>query len=149
MKISADPESELVTYSLGSCLGIAIYDPVVRVGGMVHCMLPLGNVDNGKAKTKPFMFVDIGLVMFLRQLFELGVTKSSAVVKVCGGATVLDNMNLFRIGERNYIIFRKLMWKNGMMIAAEDVGGKVTRTMRMEIATGRVFVRTASRTSEL
>lgn len=141
--VSDDPDVELVTYSLGSCVGVAVYDPAVRVGGMIHCMLPLSKVDEDKAKTKPYMFVDTGMSLFLTKLFEAGVTRSNAVVKVAGGASVLDKNGLFRIGERNYTVLRKILWKNGMLIKAEDVGGESSRTIRLEIGSGRFTMRSS------
>ncbi len=146
MAISDNPEDELVTYSLGSCLGITVYDPELRIGGMMHCMLPLSKVDPEKAALKPWMFVDTGLVLLLRQLFGMGVKKSRAIVKVAGGASVLDNQGLFRIGERNYTVFRKILWKNGLMIAGEDVGGEITRTVRLRIDTGEFSIKSSGRT---
>lgn len=149
MQISSDPDVTLVTYSLGSCLGITVYDPTVKVGGMIHCMLPVAKVDEQKAKERPCMFVETGFALMLTQLFELGVRKCSAVVKVAGGSRLLDKNDLFRIGERNYAIFRKILWKNGMMIKAEDVGGAETRTVRLEIGTGRVSVKSGGQEVDL
>jgi chemotaxis protein CheD len=141
MVVSNHPEDLLVTYSLGSCVGVVLYDPAVRVGGMVHCMLPLSRIDEEKAERKPSMFVDTGLVRLLQTLFDMGLRKSSAKVTVAGGSRVLDDRNLFRIGERNYAIVRKVLWKNGMMINAEDVGGNVSRTLRCDMSTGRVWIK--------
>lgn len=149
MEVSANPEDTLVTYSLGSCLGIVVYDPIVRVGGMMHCMLPLSSVDAQKAKDKPSMFVDTGMTVLLTRLFEMGVTKKNAVVKVAGGSCVLDKQGLFRIGERNYTIFRKIMWKNGLMIKSEHVGGEVTRTIRLNIGTGLLTIKIDGQEYEL
>jgi chemotaxis protein CheD len=149
MVVSTNPDDILVTYSLGSCLGITVWDPTIQVGGMIHCMLPLSKVDEQKAKEKPCMFVDTGVTLMLTKLFELGVRKSSAIVKVAGGSRLLDKNDLFRIGERNYTMFRKILWKNGMMIAAEDVGGAETRTVRLDIGTGRVTVKSNGREVEL
>ena len=148
-KISRNPADTLITYSLGSCLGITVYDPVAQLGGMMHCMLPIAGADREKAKANPFMFVDTGMTTFLQELFDLGVTRKNAVIKVCGGARVLDTKDLFRIGERNFIIFRKIMWKNGLMIAAQDVGGSGARTMLFEIASGKVTVKNGTKFSEL
>ncbi len=148
-KVSNRTEDVLVTHSLGSCVGVMVYDPVVHVGGMVHCMLPLSSVDPNKAQEKPFMFVDTGMVRFLTQLFDLGLVRSRAVVKVAGCSRILDNSNLFRIGERNYTVLRKLLWKNGLMIKSESVGGSVSRTVRLEIATGRCLLRSGGVESEL
>lgn len=145
--ISDNPDDVLITYSLGSCIGVGIYDPVVGVGGLIHCMLP--RIDKTKARDKPYMYVDAGMMVLLEKLFEMGVRKSRAIVKVAGGARVLDTKNLFRIGERNYTIFRKIMWKNGMIIKAEDVGGDATRTVRLEMSTGNFYVKSGGQDKEL
>ncbi len=149
MAISSNPADTLVTYSLGSCLGIVMYDPVVKVGGMMHCMLPLSSIDPEKAKERVGMFVDTGMVTFMTKLFELGVQKRNVQVKVAGGSCVLDRQGLFRIGERNYTVFRKILWKNGLMITAEQVGGEVSRTIRLDIGTGRFSIKTAGEEIEL
>ncbi len=149
MAISDNPEDVIVTYSLGSCIGVTVYDPVLRIGGMIHCMLPLSKVDEEKAKTTPCMFVDTGIPLLLTELFKMGVQKSRAIIKVAGGANVLDTQDLFKIGERNYTILRKILWKNNMLIAAEHVGGNVSRTIKLEIATGRFWLRIAGVEKEL
>ena len=138
---SSDPDDVIVTYSLGSCIGVGIYDPVAKVGGMIHCMLPVSSVDSEKARQKPYMFVDSGMTLFLAKLFGMGVTRANAAVKVAGAAKVLDKSDLFRIGERNYTIFRKILWKNGMMIKAEHVGGEISRTVYLEMSTGKFTIR--------
>lgn len=136
MKISSDPEDTLVTYSLGSCLGITIYDPVLRLGGMIHCMLPLSKVDPQKAAARPFMFVDTGVQQMLGELYELGLRKSRAVIHVAGGAQVLDTTGVFRIGERNFTVLRKILWNNGLLMESQTVGGHHSRTIRLNIGTG-------------
>lgn len=148
-RVSKREDDVLVTYSLGSCVGVMVYDPEIRLGGMIHCMLPLSSVDPRKAEEKPFMFVDTGMMKFLKKLFDMGLSRSRAVVKVAGCSKILDNSNLFRIGERNYTVLRKLLWKNGLMIKAENVGGSVSRTVRLEIATGRCILRSGGIESEL
>ncbi len=148
-KVSRDPDSVLVTYSLGSCVGVAVYDPEVRVGGLIHCMLPLSSVDKAKAEQRPFMFVDTGMTRFLKDLFDLGLTRARAIVKVAGCSRILDKNSLFRIGERNHAVLRKILWKNGLMIKAEDVGGEVSRTVRLEIGAGRCTVRSGGEEKEL
>jgi chemotaxis protein CheD len=149
MAVSDHADDVLVTYSLGSCLGVAIYDPVLKVGGMIHCMLPLSKVDPDKAAERPAMFVDTGLPRLLTDLFQRGMQRSRAVIKVAGAANVLDHQDLFKIGERNYTVLRKILWKNSMLIAGEDVGGHVSRTVRLEIATGRFVVRSGGKEVEL
>ncbi|NCD33577.1 MAG: chemotaxis protein CheD [Spartobacteria bacterium] len=142
MQISANPEDRLITYSLGSCIGVTVYDPVACVGGLIHCMLPLSSVDRNKAELKPAMFVDTGIPMLLREIFALGARKNSLIIKVAGGSQVLDKQGMFRIGERNYTVFRKVLWKNGLLTAAEDVGGDISRTMSLSMKTGDVVLKT-------
>lgn len=149
MVTSDNKDDVLVTYSLGSCLGISIYDPVACVGGLMHCMLPLAKVDPVKAKDKPYMFVDSGMSTMLNRLFKMGLTRKNAIIKVAGGARVIDKSDMFKIGERNFTIFRKILWKNGMMLKAHDVGGGETRTVRLIMATGEFLVKTSSGESSL
>jgi chemotaxis protein CheD len=148
-RVSTSPDDVLVTYSLGSCLGVAIYDPQVKVGGMIHCMLPLSNADPHKAELRPFMFVDKGMMELLSQLFQRGLSRDRAIVKVAGCARILDNSNLFRIGERNYTVLRKILWKNGLMIKGEAIGGSSSRTLRLDMGTGCCTVRSAGKETEL
>ena len=141
MKISGNPGDILVTYSLGSCVGLAVYDPVVRIGGMIHCMLPLSKVDKEKAKQRPFMFVDTGMQQMLDQLFSSGVRKSRLKIAVAGGAHILNDDSIFKIGERNFTVLRKILWKNSMLMNVQDVGGNVSRTIRLHIGSGKFTVK--------
>lgn len=141
LKISKQPGDILVTYSLGSCVGVAVYDPAVRIGGMIHCMLPLSKVDKDKARERPAMFVDSGMQLMLNQLFESGVRKSRLKIAVAGGAHILNDDNLFKIGERNFTVLRKILWKNSMLMNVQEVGGDISRTIRLHIGSGRFTVK--------
>jgi len=90
MRVSNDPEASVITYSLGSCLGIAIYDPVVRVGGMLHAMLPEAGRGVENVRKSPCMFVDSGVPMLFRSAYELGADKRRIIVKAAGGGELLD-----------------------------------------------------------
>lgn len=124
MRVSANPEDSLITYALGSCLGIAIYDPVARVGGLLHIMLPLATVDPAKAAQNPYMFVDTGVPRLFMECYKAGARKERLTVKVAGGASNSDREDCFQIGKRNFTIFRKLLWKNGVLLKAYDVEEK-------------------------
>jgi len=143
MKVSAREEGVLVTYALGSCLGITAYDPVVRVGGMLHVMLPRAAAHPEKALQNPFMFVDAGVPLLFRACYGAGARKERLVVKVAGGATTRENdeEDPFRIGKSNYRMLRRLFWKNGVLIQAQDVGGRASRTMSLALATGEVTLK--------
>jgi chemotaxis protein CheD len=149
MAVSENPEDTLVTYSLGSCIGVCMYDPENGVAGMIHCMLPLSRIDKHKAEQKPAMFVDTGIPLLLESLFARGCRKKDIIVKVAGAARVLDNKGLFKIGERNYTVFRRILWKNAMMITAEDIGGQASRTLRLQVGSGRLIVKSSGREQEL
>jgi chemotaxis protein CheD len=142
-----DGGDQLITYSLGSCIGVTIWDPVAKVGGMLHYMLPESQVSPEKAKSNPAMFCDTGIPRMFRAAYELGAIKKRMVVKVAGGSQLLDDNGTFNIGKRNYLALRKIFWKNGVMIDAEDVGGSVSRTVKLNLTTGVVSVKT--RTGEV
>lgn len=141
MAVSNRPDDVLITYSLGSCIGVAVYDPTVRVGGILHYMLPESSIDPEKARKNPAMFGDTGIPLLFKECYKLGATKTNMIVKVAGGGQILDENGIFNIGKRNYMILKKLFWRNNVRVAAEDVGGSINRTMRLEIGTGRVFLK--------
>lgn len=149
MKVSSNPDDVLVTYSLGSCVGVAIYDPLQKIGGLIHCMLPLSKVDPEKAREVPYMFVDTGLPLMMQTLLNMGADKKRLVAKVAGGAVLLDDNGMFRIGERNHIVVRKLLWKNNILISSEDVGGTLARTMYLHINDGKIIIKSAGKEYEL
>ena len=141
LQTSNDPDTILVTYALGSCIAVILYDPVKHVGGMIHYMLPSSRTSPDKAKSKPAMFADTGIPMLFGKMYEMGSTKEDIIVKVAGGGALYDDKGMFNIGKRNYTILRKIFWKNNIIISAEDVGGRKSRTAKLRIATGEVTVR--------
>ncbi len=149
MAVSSDPDDVLVTYALGSCLGVSVYDHRAKVGGLIHCMLPLSSVDPEKALAKPCMFTDTGVLALLDAVFARGAMRSSLSVKAIGAASLLDDKGVFKIGERNYTVFRKVLWKNNILINAEDVGGAISRTVYLRIATGQTLIRSGKGEREL
>ncbi len=143
MKVSNEPEATLITYALGSCIGVTLYDPVVKVGGMLHFMLPDSQIDPEKGEKKPWMFANTGIPQLFQEAYKLGADKRRLSVKVIGGAQVMDDSGFFNIGKRNYMTLRKMFWTNNVLIRAEDVGGSVNRTVRLEVSTGRLWVKTS------
>jgi len=141
MKVSNDPEDVLVTYSLSSCIGLAIYDPVAKVGGLLHYMLPESSLDGSKARKNPYMFGDTGIPLLFKEAYNLGAKKNRLKVIVVGGAQILDQKGFFNIGKRNHTLLRKMFWKNNVMIDYEEVGGTVNRTIRLEIESGQAWLK--------
>ncbi|HEY1174269.1 MAG TPA: chemotaxis protein CheD [Verrucomicrobiae bacterium] len=138
----------LSTYSLGSCIGIAIYDPVVRVGGLLHAMLPDSTIDSVKAANQPAMFIDTGIPALFRAAYDLKAEKYRLKIYVAGGAQIMDNSGFFNIGRRNYEAMSAIFAKHGLKPQAEEVGGLVNRTMYLHIATGEVTLKTSGQIKE-
>jgi len=141
LQVSNDPRVTLVTYSLGSCIGVSIWDPKTQVGGMLHYMLPESSISPDKAKVNPAMFADTGIPRLFRATYELGAVKKNLIVKIAGGSQLLDDNGTFNIGKRNYVMLRKIFWKNGVLIEREDVGGSISRTLRLFVESGRVTIK--------
>ena len=149
LSVSSSPQDVLITYALGSCIGVAVYDPKVHVGGLLHYMLPLSKTSPDKAKAKPAMFADTGIPLLLKKVFAAGATKKDLIVKVAGGSKLLDNNNVFNIGEKNFLVLRKIFWKNNILMKAHHVGGSLSRTMRLDLSSGVVTVKAAGKEFEL
>jgi chemotaxis protein CheD len=143
MVVSKDPDSVLITYSLGSCIGIAIYDPIVRVGGLLHFMLPESSLDGDKAKRNPSMFADTGIPYLFKSTYDLGAQKKRMRVVVVGGSQILDQQGFFNIGKRNHMAVRKIFWKNQVMIDHEDIGGNGNRTIKLDVANGNIWMKSS------
>lgn len=133
----------LVTYALGSCLGITLYDPVAGVGGMLHAMLPTSSLDPRRAAQTPGLFVDTGVPALFRACYGAGAVKQRIVVRVAGGGrAAVDGEDQFQIGKRNILTLRKLLWKNAVLVQAEDVGGEnLSRSLALHVATGTLRLR--------
>jgi len=149
VKVSNDPECVIVTYALGSCIAVMLHDPARRIGGMIHYMLPLSDTSPDKAKLKPAMFADTGIPLLFEEMYKHGCDKRDLVVKVAGGGALYDDKGMFNIGQRNYTVLRKLFWKNGVIIKAEDVGGAKSRTARLWVGTGKVTISSQGEEAEL
>ncbi len=132
---------EIVTYALGSCLGLMVYDPVAHVGGLLHAMLPLAKINPEKAETNPYMFVDTGVPCLFKEVYKLGGQKERMIVKAAGCGSPLGKNEMFKIGERNHTILKKLLWKNGVLLKAEEIGGSISRTVYLDISTGRITIK--------
>ena len=136
MLASNDTAANLVTYSLGSCVGVAIYDPSAKVGGLLHAMLPSSTINAKRAQACPYMFVDSGLPAIFHAVYALGGLKHRLIVKLVGGAEFLDDKNIFQIGQRNVEAALALLARNGVALAARETGGHESRTVRLDLSNG-------------
>lgn len=137
----ASGEDRIVTFALGSCVGVTFYDPILRLGALLHVLLPESMEQPEKAV---FRFADTGVRETMRQLKPLGFAKERAVVKIAGGARMFEDFSQFGgIGERNVASVRAALAREGLRISKEDVGGKTARTMTLFLKNGDVTVHSA------
>jgi chemotaxis protein CheD len=142
-------EDVLVTYSLGSCIGVALYDPIARLAGLLHYQLPSSSLDPQRARDNPLMFADTGMQRLLGEMEARGAQRRRMKVKLAGAAQMLNDANLFNIGKRNHTAIRKLLWQYGMFIEAEEIGGAIPRTLYLRASDGNVTIRSQQQTREL
>jgi len=145
MKVTNNIKATLVTYSLGSCIGISIYDSVARVGGLLHYMLPESNLDLEKAKKNPYMFADTGIPALFKAAYKLGAKKQRLKVIIIGGSQILDQKEFFNIGKRNETAARKIFYKNNVIISDKDVGGVVNRTVKLAVNNGDTWIKVSGK----
>ncbi len=145
-RVSDDPRYTLATYSLGSCIAVALYDPVACVGGLLHFQLPSSVSDPERAKDNPYLFADTGLQCLLARMGMLGASQKRLKVRIAGGASMLNDAGMFDIGRRNHQSIRKILWQYGMFLEKEDCGGSQPRSVYLNVANGGVSIKTTGET---
>lgn len=130
----------LVTYALGSCIGICLYDPLLKIGALIHIMLPL-NMEAGRKNT--MKYADTGIRATLQEMESKGAKRARITAKIAGGAKMFEvsGGSLGNIGQRNIESVRLNLKKEGIRLLAEDVGGAVARTLLFDVNTGQACVR--------
>ena len=129
-------KGELITFALGSCIGICLYDPNIKLAALIHIMLPI-NMEAGRKNT--MKYADTGIRETLAQLTAKGARKERLVAKIAGGAKMFEmagSTNLGNIGQRNIESVRMNLRKEGIRILSENVGGSVARTLSFFPETG-------------
>ncbi len=143
IKISRDPGEVLVAYGLGSCVGVGLYDPVTRVTGMLHAILPSCP---GSSDGQPSKYVDSGIALLLDEMRRAGSDRKRLVVRMAGGANMLTAPGFTRfldIGSRNVGMAVSTLAALNLKIVGQEVGGNIGRTVRLYVADGRMTIRTA------
>ena len=142
-------EGILITYALGSCIGVSFYDPMIKLGALLHIMLP---EKSGAKDGNVFKFADTGIRETLRKLTAFGGSKSRMVCKIAGGAKLFEmtgSGGLGNIGERNSQNVKRILMAEGLRVTSEDVGANYARTMLLDVATGNVYVRSAGKPEKM
>lgn len=131
----------LITYALGSCIGICLYDPGIKLGAMIHIMLPI-NMETGRKNT--MKYADTGIRETVKQMEAKGALRSRITAKIAGGAKMFEvtgGSSLGNIGQRNIESVHLNLKKEGIRILKEDVGGSVARTLLFDVSNGTGYIR--------
>ena len=137
----AQGEGVLVTYALGSCIGLCFHDPRLRLGALLHIMLPI-NMETGR--THPLKYADTGIRETLKQMEARGAMRSRMTVKIAGGAKMFEiagGSGLGNIGQRNIERVNAILKRENIRLLAQEVGGKVARTLFFDVGSGQGCVR--------
>lgn len=130
----------LITFALGSCIGVSFYDPILKIGALLHIMLPEGVADKN-----PYLFADVGIKKTLETLYSMGVDRQRLECKIAGGASMLSQGCNSRLGKRNGIKVKEILHGLEVAILGEDIGGYHPRTMVLNVDSGLVTIRSFSR----
>ena len=144
--VSKDPEAIIRTMALGSCVAVVILDPVNKSVGLLHVALPDSSINSRRVLEKPGMFADTGIPLLIDSMMSLGNNGNRDLsVKLIGGASIMDPNITFNIGKRNVLAIRKVLWLNKLGAIAEDVGGFISRTVSIEVMTGKMVISSPGR----
>lgn len=141
LNLVLDPGT-IMTIGLGSCIGIALYDRMLKVAGLSHIMLP--DSTQFKNVSNPMKFADSAVPILIEKMQKQGCKKQNIVAKIAGGASMFnfsDKSIISDIGKRNSEAVKKALKDIGIPIVAEDTGGDKGRTMILEASTGKVTLK--------
>lgn len=143
LAVSKSPDV-LVTYALGSCVGICLFDKTTSIGGLAHIMLP-SSKESTSQQDNMVKFADTGIYCLLKKLEKSGANLSKLTAKIAGGAQMFAGISTFNIGERNVKSVKQTLNTYNIQIIAEMTGDKIGRTIFFNTATGLVEVKSATR----
>ena len=143
---SKTPGEIVKTLALGSCVAVIILDPKNKSVGLLHIALPESSINWKRAVERPGMFADTGIPKLLDEIKKFGYDgKGRLIVKLAGGASIMDTNNTFNIGKRNVLAIRKILWRFRLGAIAEDVRGNISRSVSIDMNTGKVIVTSPGR----
>ena len=145
LKAGRNPDS-IISYGLGSCVGIALYDSQTKLGGLAHIMLP--DSTQARATDNTAKFADTTIPVLLEQVVRLGAAKNRITAKIAGGSqmfTFAQTTDIMRIGDRNVEAVREVLKSLSIRIIGEDVGGNYGRTVELLLDTGVFVIKTVNK----
>lgn len=140
----------VISYGLGSCIGISLYDPQTKIGGLLHIMLP--DSTQARASDNPAKFADTGLPLMLKDVLAQGASRARLEAKIAGGAQMFAFANatdIMRVGARNAEAAKKMLKDLGIKLVAEDTGGTYGRTVSINLEDGVYTVKTINKGEKL
>lgn len=142
LAVSDSPDDLIVTHALGSCIAVCLWDPQVRVAGLLHFLLPEAKLNPERARRQPATFADTGIPLLFQAAYARGLDKNRCIVKLVGGADVagLQGIGALNVGKRNLLMARLILWQNGLLVTAESTGGTIPRTVNLRAGDGLVEV---------
>jgi chemotaxis protein CheD len=149
MVVSSEIRVVLSTFALGSCVGVASFDPEHGVGGLLHIMLPTASIAPEKARSQPFLFADTGMKQFLSMLTTMGANLDSCRFVLAGGASIMTADGAFLIGQKNIDAVRLTLEQSGIRPSAEFLGGYTSRSMHLDLACGKLEVMVPNQVQEV
>lgn len=144
--VSENNSETLACYGIGSCIGLCVYDPVSKIAGMAHIVLPERNPNS--PTTGSTKFADIAVPALIEEMRGRGAVKSRLIVKLVGGAQMIQARgfeDILEMGTRNTESTKRALTEQGIRIAASDTGGGQGRSVWLSVGTGSVFVRAAGK----
>ena len=147
--VSGTPGAELKTFALGSCVALLLYDLKAKMAALAHIALPHSSINPERAQILPAYFSDTGIPAVLNAAYSASRRKgtSGLIVKLVGGANIIQSHSAFNIGSRNLDAIRTALSSRGLTPMAEDVGGAISRTVSIAVDTGKVLIQSPGRGS--
>ena len=151
MAVADRPDDVIVTYALGSCVAVCLFDPAAHVAAMLHFLLPESSINTRRALEQPAAFGDTGIPLLLDTAARRGLKKSRARVRLVGGAMVANSNSggALATGHRNVLAARSILWRLGLFIEGQEVGGVAARTVHFAALDGRLLVTSGQQTKEM
>ena len=148
--VSNRPGDVIITHALGSCIAVCVFDPRAGVAGMLHFLLPESSINPDRARCQPGVFADTGIPLLLDAASQYGLSKKRAIVTLVGGAEMTQQAgSSFATGRRNALAAKNVLWRAGVFVSGQEIGGSGARTLYLSVADGRMEVHNGQTYKEL
>jgi len=148
--VSNRPGDVIVTHALGSCIAVCVFDPRAGVAGMLHFLLPESSINPDRARAQPGVFADTGIPLLLDAASQYGLSKTRTIVTLVGGAEMTQQtVSSFATGRRNALAAKNVLWRAGVFVSGQEIGGSGARTLYLSVADGRMEVHNGQTYKEL